>query len=59
MIAPMARVIHIDITLLDPENDQVHMEGHEFTLDPDETFRGFALVTTTEVKKTLSKTKEV
>lgn len=59
MNAPQHRLIQIDVTLIDPTTNQVHMETHEWELEPKETFAGVAVVTGSEVKKTLPNSKEV
>ena len=55
----MTRSIHIDIALIDHETEQVYMEAQEWELEPNDTFVGFALVTTNEDQKKTIKTKEV
>ena len=44
---------------MDLETEQVHIQTHIWELDPEESFAGIALVTGTEVKKTLPTAKEV
>lgn len=59
MNAPQHRLIQIDVTLIDPATNKVHMETHEWELEPKETFAGVAVVIGSEVKNTLPNTKEV
>ena len=44
MNAPQHRLIQIDVTLIDPTTNQVHMETHEWELESTETFAGVAVV---------------
>jgi hypothetical protein len=59
MNAPQHRLIQIDVTLIDPTTNQVHMEIHEWELEPKEIFAGVAVVTGSEVKNTLPNSLEV
>ena len=59
MNAPQHRLIQIDVTLIDPTTNQVHMETHEWELEPKETLAGVAVVIGSEVKNTLPNSKEV
>jgi hypothetical protein len=59
MNAPQHRLIQIDVTLIDPTTNQVHMETHEWELEPKEIFAGVAVVTGSEVKNTLPNSLEV
>lgn len=47
MNAPSNRIIQVEIVYVDPDNDKVHIEAHEWTLDPGEVLVGICPVTAT------------